>query len=232
MIHSFSESLTINWINMKIKNLKHLLVIGTALLLGSLFTYGATPPKILTVDMEQIYSNYNKAKDSQEQWVEAVKSAREEVSKMIQDGLKMGEEFQELQAKSNNAALTEEARKKYTEEAQAKAEEIQKKEAEINQFRQQTDQSLAQRRESIINLHMSEIKDVVAKVAREKAADLVFNSSGLMVLYADKAMDVTPESLKMLNGTEKPKETMKEGAMATKKKPEGAKENAAVPTKR
>lgn len=205
MICSFSEWFNKHLeINMEIKNLKRLFVIGSALLWGSLFTYGAnTPPKILTVDVEQIYTNYNKAKESQEQFVESIKSAREEFNKMLQEGVRLGEELQELQAKSNNAALTEEARKKYLEEAQAKAEEIGKKQEEFSQFRQQMEQSIAQRRESIVNLHMSEIKDVVAKIARQEAANLVFNSSGLMVLYADKSMDVTQEAIKMLNGTEK-----------------------------
>lgn len=185
---------------MKIRNLKTILIVGGVFLLGNLFTYAASPSgKIITVDMEEIYNNYGKAKESQEQFSNAVKNAREEINKMIQEGLKLGEEFQELQAKSNNAALTEEARKKYMDEAQAKAEAIQKKEVEINQFRQQTDQSLAQRRDSIINLHMSEIKEVVAKIAREKNAELALNASGLMVLYSDRGMDVTQDVIKMLN---------------------------------
>lgn len=163
-------------------------------------SFGALQPtKILTVDMEELYGNYTKAKKAQEEFAEEVQAAREEINELLQSGLKMGDEFQELKAKASNPALTEEARNKYVKEAETKAGEIQKKEMEINQFRNQSDQALAQRRETIINLHMTEIKGVIGTIAKNKGADLVLNTSGLMVLYHDNALDVTKDALTALN---------------------------------
>lgn len=46
---------------------------------------------------------------------------------------------------------------------------------------------------------MTEIKGVIGTIAKNKGADLVLNTSGLMVLYHDNALDVTKDALTALN---------------------------------
>ncbi|OIO60088.1 MAG: hypothetical protein COZ46_06065 [Verrucomicrobia bacterium CG_4_10_14_3_um_filter_43_23] len=166
-------------------------------------TKAAAPAKnnlgILTVDVSEVYNNYRKAQESQEKFATSVDAAQEEIMSMVQDGQKLVESYQELEAKANNPALTEDARKKFMEEAKKKEDEIRKKEISVNQFRQQTDMNLNQRRQSLLNLHLSEIKDAVTKIAKKRSAEIVFNASGMGIMYANSSYDITAEVISALN---------------------------------
>lgn len=182
--------------------MKKKLTLLAALLAGSSFIQAAneTPaPKILTVDVAEVYSNYRKAQESQDKFAASVESAQDEIKSMVDEGTKLVEGYQELEAKANNPALTEEARKKFEEEAKKKEEEIRKKEISVSQFKQQTDMTLNQRRQSLLNLHFSEIKDAVAKIAKQKNANLVFNSSGMGILFFTNEYDITADVITSLN---------------------------------
>ncbi len=155
--------------------------------------------KILTVDMGELYNNYKKAQEAQERFNSSVESAQNEIQAMIEDGQKLVQQFQEIQEKMNNPALTDQARQDFGRQAQEKARVIQQKEMDVNQYRQQTDQTLQQRRQSIINLHLSEIREVVVEVAKTKGAELILNTNGLAVVYFDPALDITQDVLAKLN---------------------------------
>ena len=106
---------------------------------------------------------------------------------------------------SQNSALTEEARRKAGEDSQRKLEEIQAKQAEVTQFGQNTQRALAQRQKTHRDLMFDEITAIVADMAKEKGASLVFDSSGPSVfgapvlLYADGGFDITAELIEILN---------------------------------
>lgn len=158
-------------------------------------------PKVLAVDIGKLYSEYDKAKEAQESFSQSIQQAREKIMQLQQEGLSLGQSLEDLQAKANNKAFTAEAQQKFSEEAETKAQEIQQKYIEINQYKQQTDQTLAQRQQSVLNLHMAEIKEAVAKVAKKRGADMVLNSTAA-ILYADDSYDVTSEALSILNKTQ------------------------------
>lgn len=179
--------------------MKKVLITLTAFTAFTLSAFAQTAPKILTVDMVDLYSKYNKAIDAQKKFESTIKTAQDEINEMLESGMKMGQEFQELSAKANNPALTEDARKKFEEQARTKAEEIQKKEVEINNFKQSTDQTLAARRQAVVNEHLYEIKNVVEKIAKQQKASFVLNSGGGMLMYFDPASDITKEAIKVLN---------------------------------
>jgi len=155
----------------------------------------------LTVDVNEVYSKYDKAIESQEKFNEAARKAQQEMNEMMQEGIKMGDEFQELEAKAKNPALTDAARQKFNKQAQEKAKDIEKKQIEINQYQQQTAQTLAQRRQSVINLHMNEIKTVTERIAKKRGVDLVLNDT--VVLYAKSGSDISDEVITELNSNHK-----------------------------
>lgn len=174
--------------------------LGLAFLMAGVAGLSAQKaPKILTVDMEEVYSKYTKAQEAQEKFATAVQGARDELNKMLQEGVKLGEGLQDLEDKANNPALTDKARQGFIAEAQAKGEAIQKKQMEIQQYQRQTDQTLTERRQSVVNLHMSEIKEALGSLAKKKGVDMVLNTSGVVVMYSAKELDVTDEAIKMLN---------------------------------
>ena len=188
---------------MEVKKMRSILVAVTILTAGFVGAQAQKAPNILTVDIEEVYNNYKKAQEAQEKFAIEVQNARDELNKILQEGVKMGEALQDLEEKANNPALTEKARKGFEEEARVKTEEIQKKQMEISQFQRETDQTLSDRRQAFVNLHMSEIRDSLAMLAKKKGADMVLNSSGVMVMYADCSFDVTQDAINMMNEDDK-----------------------------
>jgi len=135
----------------------------------------------------------------------APEKATEEVDKMNKEGNALVEEYKSLSEKSNNPALTADAKEKAQADAQKKFEEIQRKQQEIQQFIGQTRQSLAQRFQTFKNLMLEEISKTAAEVAKRKGATLLIDKSGPSVfgvsniLYTDTGYDITDEVMKELN---------------------------------
>lgn len=155
----------------------------------------------LTMDLSEIYSKYSKAVEAQEKFDEAEENARKEINAMIQDGIKLGEEYKELHTKANNPALTDDAKRKVMQEAETKVKAIEEKQIQISQFQQQANQTLAQRKQSVMNLHLSDMKEECAKIAKAKGANLVLNTTGIAVMYHDGSTDITAEVIEALNST-------------------------------
>ena len=156
-------------------------------------------PMVVTVNMGELYQNYWKAQEADEKFQSSVENAQQEIQAMIEEGMGMANELQDLQSKMNNPAVSEAAREKYNTEIQDKAKAIREKEGEVNRYRQQTESTLQKRRQAIVQLHISEIREEVIKVAKEKGADLVLNSAGMAVVYFDESFDITQEVLAKLN---------------------------------
>lgn len=157
----------------------------------------------LTMDLSEVYSKYTKAIQAQESFDQAEEAARKEMNDMIQAGIKLGEEYKELFTKANNPALTEDAKRKFMLEAEGKAKAIEEKQIQISQYQQQANQTLAQRKQSVMNLHLSDMKEVCAKIAKERGANIVLNTTGIAVMYHDGSADITGEVIEMLNVTKK-----------------------------
>ncbi|MGE9292327.1 OmpH family outer membrane protein [Ruficoccus sp. ZRK36] len=156
-------------------------------------------PMVVTVNMGELYKNYWKAQEADEKFQSSVENAQQEIQAMIEEGMGMANQLQDIQSKMNNPALTEAAREKFNAEAQEKAQAIREKEAEVNRYRQNTEKTLQQRRQSIVELHVTEIREEVIEVAKQKGADLVLNSAGMAVVYFDESFDITQEVLNKLN---------------------------------
>lgn len=154
---------------------------------------------VLTVDMAKVYNKYNKAERSKEQFQKAVEKAQEEMRSMLDEGISMAKELQEIQEKMDNPALSESARAKFRKQAEEKTEDVRKKEAEVNQFRQETDRQLMQRRDEFVTQHVQEIRKVIAKIANKRGANLVLNTAGVEVLYSPDSMDISDDVIRVIN---------------------------------
>ncbi len=155
--------------------------------------------KFLTMDLSEVYSKYGKAVEAQEKFDQAEENARKEINDMIQEGIKLGDSYKELVAKTNNPALTDDAKKKFMQEAEEKVKAIEEQQIKISNYQQQASQTLMQRKQSVTNLHLSDMKEVCAKIAKEKGANLVLNTTGIAVMYHDASTDTTGEVIEMLN---------------------------------
>lgn len=154
---------------------------------------------ILTVDMGEIYNKYHRAQEAQEKFNQSVEEAQEEIRQMIDQGRELAEQYNAALEKSRNPALTEAAQNKHRADAEEIQMQIRRKETEVNNFKQQTDQMLAARRQSALNLSLDEIKQAVSSVARQYNAHYVLNSNGLGVVYSAEGMDITKPVLDILN---------------------------------
>jgi Skp family chaperone for outer membrane proteins len=154
---------------------------------------------ILTVDMPKIYNSYGKAERSKEKFQKAVEKAQGELRTMLEDGIKLAKELRELQEKAESPALSDSAREKHRKQIEELAEKIHKKEVEVNEFRQESDRQLSEKREEFVVRHVNEIKDVIGKIAKERDAIVVLNSGGLEVLYCTTNSDATQDVIVRLN---------------------------------
>ena len=157
--------------------------------------------KFLTVNLVEVFENYTKVQEAKALLEDALRTAQEQVNAMVQEGQTLVEELEDLRARINNPALTEEARQEATAEAAAKEEAIRTKQVAITEFEQETRRTLAERERSIISIHIGEIKDIVSQLAAERAAIIVFNSSNNDVIYSQEAQDITQDVIERINST-------------------------------
>ena len=184
-----------------LKSLVALAAFGAA----TLAAHAQPAVKILVVDMAKLYDTHYKTLEQNAKIQADDQKATEEVEKMNKEGNVLVEEYKSLSEKSNNPALTAEAKQTAQADAQKKLEEIQRKQQEIQQFIGQTRQSLAQRFQTFKNLMLEEISKTAAEVAKRKGATLLVDKSGPSVfgvsniLYADPAYEITDDVAKELN---------------------------------
>lgn len=181
--------------------MKSIIITILAFALVPLAVQAQKSPTVMTVNMEELYENYSKAQDASEKFKSSVQSAEDEVRTMIEEGRELFKELQELEEKINNPGTAEEAKEGLIAELEEKQNVVRKKEAEVNQYREKTQRTLQQRRQSIVKLHLDEIKKVVSQVAQENGADMVLNSNpnSAAVIYFDDSFDMTEEVLTKLN---------------------------------
>ncbi|MGF1452470.1 MAG: OmpH family outer membrane protein [Opitutales bacterium] len=161
--------------------------------------FGQATPVMVTVDMQELYQKYEKASEARERFQSSVTNAQEEVQTMQQEMQELQEELQTLNEQLQSDALADAAREEMTQQLQEGMQNLRTKQQEIMQFRQQTQQFLQERSQSILQLHYREIQDVVSQIAEDLGADLVLNTGGQMVVYADESFDITEQVLERLN---------------------------------
>lgn len=166
---------------------------------ASLSAFAQSTPVMVTVDMQSLYQNYERAAEARERFQSSVDNATEEVQTMQKEIQQLQEELQTLNDQLQSDALNEAAESEMQEQLQEGISRLREKQMQVQEFRQQTQNFLRERSQSILQLHYREIQDVVAQIAEEIGADLVLNSSGTMVVYAAESFDITDDVLERLN---------------------------------
>ncbi|MDR0755661.1 MAG: OmpH family outer membrane protein [Puniceicoccales bacterium] len=154
---------------------------------------------IYTVNMAEVYDNFYKGKEARDSFEILTKQAQDEIEKMMQEGRNIIEKIQSLQKKLNDVALDEQAKEKIYAELNTEGENLHKKEVAINQFRQDKDDSLTQKRQAVLTEHFKELNAHIANLAKQKDADFVLNSAGMGVLYTKPEYDLTQEVIEIAN---------------------------------
>ncbi|MDR2720779.1 MAG: OmpH family outer membrane protein [Puniceicoccales bacterium] len=175
----------------------------SVLLFSCAFAGGAfawpSSTKILSVDVQKVFDNFEKAKAAQAAYNEAVSVADKELREIYDEIVKINDEVKDLQAKADNAALTDTARSKFKAEAMTKTEELRKKDLEFGQLRQDLNKRLIERRQGEIADQSKDLEVVVAEIDKEKKADLVLNKF-TSAIYVDDSLDISDLVIAKLNG--------------------------------
>lgn len=185
-------------------SLKSLVAIAA---FGALALVASAQPaaKIYVVDMAKLYDTHYKTLEQNAKIQADDQKAQEEVEKMNKEGNGLVEEYKALNEKSNNPALSTDAKSKAQDDAQKKLEAIQNKQREVQTFIQNTRNSLGQRLQTFRSLMLEEISKVATDVAKRKGATLLLDKAGPTAIgisnfiYTDPAYDITEEVQKEVN---------------------------------
>lgn len=161
----------------------------------------AQTPKILTVDLNEVFNKYWKARSDMEKFQEAVRVTNEQIQQMTTQLSTRAEELQALQGRLQSPATTETAKEDMRREGQAKAREFEELRRQIEQQRQSSGTSLQQKRQDILETHLRDIRETVIAIANEQEADLVLNSGNNVsaVIFAADEYDITETVVARLN---------------------------------
>jgi outer membrane protein len=176
--------------DMSLRRPRHILLrIGLLIALAA-GSASAADLKIGYVDSSRIFQDYAEAKEAQARFDRQVQGWREEAEEKDRAVKKLRDEVQEM-----SPVLSALKR-------QEKEEALQKAIAAHEQFVQSIwgpQGRAAQENERATQEVVNQIRTVVEKIASERGLDLVFDSSGGFLIYADKTLDLTAEVLRQLN---------------------------------
>jgi outer membrane protein len=176
-----------------------------ALLLLLSFASVSQAIEIATLDMNHVFENYfrtiieNEKLGKQKDIVQStLKGLNEKVYKLQSD-------YQQLMRDSMNPGLTEEARLRKKEEAEAMATQGQTALNNLKMFQKETQQKAAAQRKTRTTALTDEIQKAVDKYAKENKLDLIIDESGKSInginnlIFSNPALSITDDILKIVN---------------------------------
>lgn len=184
--------------------MKKIGLILTFLCCGIL-TLSAQQQKIAVVDMQQVFSGYDKTKTIELQLNQQMELYKEYANKLLQEYQTLRKEFETLREGALNVTLTESERENRKMRAVEKGEAMKRKEAELKEYNQTRQKQLKERYDKLRNEIVDEIKQVVMNKCILSGWTLVLDKSGSslndmpLVIYSSPAIDLTKEVLTELN---------------------------------
>jgi outer membrane protein len=182
------------------------LIIALAALCATGASAMAEPAvKLVTVDVARAMANYWKSQQNEQTLRESAKRAEEEAQALQKERDAMIEEYKGFAEKAENNALSNEARQQAVADAQRKEGQIREKEAQMQQFVQNTQRQLNQRRATHLEFMLEDINKVIAEIRKQRSATVVLDTSGRTsngisaILFSDPGFDVTDEIITELN---------------------------------
>ena len=161
--------------------------------------------KIGIVDMNYIFSEYNKTKEAQSQYLASESSANQEFNERVELLKKEMDEVKKMEGALEKKDLAKDIREEKIKEHDEKLAKVRILDREIADFRSAKqkklqDQFLGMRKDII-----DEIMKVVNDQTKARGYDLVFDKSGLsagavpVVLYSRPNLDISNDVIAILN---------------------------------
>ncbi|MDR2200582.1 MAG: OmpH family outer membrane protein [Puniceicoccales bacterium] len=151
------------------------------------------------IHSQKIANEYYRAKNLAESLTKNFNAAQKEFLSMLNDFEKMAQEYRDLEEKSGNPALTEEAKKKVKVEAEGKLEILRQKEHAIRDFKTNSENRLNEMRLEEGTKISATVRQKIEEVAKTKGLTLVIDGDSPLIFYSAGALDITEHVLGVLN---------------------------------
>jgi Skp family chaperone for outer membrane proteins len=161
--------------------------------------------KIGIVDMNHIFSEYEKTKKTQVEYEVLEKNANKELDARIDQLKKEVESIDKLTADLEKPDLSNDVRSAKQKEREVKIAEAKKLDEETVAFRSTKEKKFQEEFSKTRKIIIDEIMTVVNEQTKIRGFDLVFDKSGLsagaipVVLYARPDLDISTEVIAILN---------------------------------
>ena len=173
--------------------------------LSSMLLQAQPAPSIRVIDMAKLYDSHYKTEEQNAKLRGDEQKAQEELDRLNKEGNALVEKYKDMVDQSNNPAATVDAKAKAQAESNKMLEDIRRKKGEVENFQNNTRNSLQQRIKTFRDLMIEEISKIAVDVAKRKGATILIDKSGPTligvsnVLYADAAYDITEDVLTEIN---------------------------------
>lgn len=161
--------------------------------------------KIAVVDMQKIFSGYDKTKAMEMKMNEQLKVYQEYAAKLLQEYRAIESECKRLRDDAMNLALSEAERESRKRSFITKSEELKRKEQEINEYNRSRQKLLKEQFDTKRAEIIAEIRQVISNKCILEGWTLALDKSGVslndvpLVLYSDSSVDITQAVLDDLN---------------------------------
>lgn len=161
--------------------------------------------KIAVVDMQRVFSGYDKTKAIELQLNRQMELYKEYAGKLVQEYQTLRKEFETLRDGALNVTLSESERENRKMRAVEKGEAMKRKEAELKEYNQSRQKQLKEHYDKLRNEIVDEIKQVVMNKCILNGWTLVLDKSGSslndmpLVIYSSPSIDLTKDVLTELN---------------------------------
>lgn len=161
--------------------------------------------RIAFLDMERVFTEYEKTRKADTRLKEQAAEVNEERSVMIEQLREREEVFNTLREEAQDPSLSDAARERKRSEAEEQLNEVRQKENEIRNFEELKRKDLEDQGRRMRKRIVAEINSVIETYAKDHSLFSVVDSSGTSLnqvpvfLYTDRQFDVTDEIIGLLN---------------------------------
>jgi Skp family chaperone for outer membrane proteins len=154
---------------------------------------------IAIVRTSKIQSEYYRVKEVNDILEKNIDAVKKELASMVSDFDKTRKEYQELVDKSENPALTEEAKKKLKAEAEDKLIALKQKENAIRDFQTNSEKRISKMASDEGAKIVTTIRQKIETIAKALGIPCVLDSDAPGILYAADGLDITDRIIEALN---------------------------------
>lgn len=190
------------------------LLFACLLALGCLTTQTATAQgRIATVDLNRVFENYWKTKQAQAALRDRAAELEKEHKSMLAEFTKGRENYRNLVAAANDAALSDGERARKKKEADDALVTLKGQEEAIGKFEAQARTTIEEQKRRMRDNLLTEVRRVIDSRAKSGGFSLVLDSTGdsaagaPVVLFTSGENDLTDAVLSQLNATAPPEAT-------------------------